>query len=93
MNTCQQNALDEENKNLLSYEKEKIELDEKKTLITAIVAFFFSLLAGVQIVKLAEANFMPMQIPQPAFIIKSDGSIYFSNCTDCARWKHLLFFG
>jgi len=31
---------------------------------------------GMQFVRLTEANFMPMQIPQPAFIIKSDGSVY-----------------
>jgi parallel beta-helix repeat protein len=77
MNTCQQNALENENKNLLSYEKGRFELDKKKALATAIIAaFFFSSLAGIQLVKLAEANFMPMQIPQPAFIIKSDGSVY-----------------
>jgi hypothetical protein len=68
MNTCQQNALDDENKNLLSYEKGKFELDEKKALIIVIiVAFFFSLLAGMQFVKLAEANFIPTQIPAANF--------------------------
>jgi hypothetical protein len=77
MNTCQQNALDEENKNLLSYEKGRFELDEKKaSIIAIIVTFFFSSFAGIQFVKLAEANFMPMQILQPAFVIKSDRSIH-----------------
>ena len=77
MNTCQQNASDDENKNLPSYEKGRFEVDKKQALTTAvIVALLSSALAGIQFVKLAEANFMPMQIPQPAFIIKSDGSVY-----------------
>ena len=52
-------------------------MDNKRMLTTVLVAaLLFSALAGLQFVKLAEANFMPMQIPQPAFIIKSDGSVY-----------------
>ena len=39
------------------------------------VILLFSALAGAQCVRLAEANFFPMQIPQPAFIIRSDGSV------------------
>jgi parallel beta-helix repeat protein len=39
------------------------------------VMLLFSALAGAQFVRLAEANFMPMQIPQPAFIIRSDGRV------------------
>ena len=48
----------------------------KKMVLTAFtVMLLFSTLAGVQFVRLAEANFMPMQIPQPAFIIRSDGRV------------------
>jgi parallel beta-helix repeat protein len=62
---------------LLSYEKGRFELDKKQVLTTAVIAaLFYSALAGMQFVRLAEANFMPMQIPQPAFIIKSGGSVY-----------------
>ncbi|HDQ05737.1 MAG TPA: hypothetical protein ENN36_03315 [Candidatus Bathyarchaeota archaeon] len=51
-------------------------MDRKRILAAAVVSvLLFSALAGVQFVRLAEANFMPMQIPQPAFIIRSDGSI------------------
>lgn len=51
-------------------------MDKKQILTTAfIVALLFSALVGLQFVRLAEANFMPMQIPQPAFIIRSDGSV------------------
>jgi parallel beta-helix repeat protein len=34
-----------------------------------------SLLAGVQFVRLVEANFLPAQKPQPAFTILNDGSV------------------
>jgi parallel beta-helix repeat protein len=37
--------------------------------------FLFSLLFGVQFVKLTEANIMPIPTPQPAFTIRSDGSV------------------
>jgi len=48
----------------------------KKMVPTAFtVMLLFSTLAGVQFVRLADANFMPMQIPQPAFIIRSDGRV------------------
>lgn len=49
----------------------------KRTVLAAAftVMFLFSALAGSQFVRLAEANFMPMQIPQPAFIIRSDGRV------------------
>jgi parallel beta-helix repeat protein len=49
----------------------------KRTVLAAsfTVMFLFSALAGTQFVRLAEANFMPMQIPQPAFIIRSDGRV------------------
>ncbi len=51
-------------------------MDKKQVLTTAfIVVLLSSALVGVQFVRLAEANFMPMQIPQPAFIIRSDGSV------------------
>jgi len=51
-------------------------MDKKQVLTTAFVAVLLSsALVGVQFVRLAEANFMPMQIPQPAFIIRSDGSV------------------
>ncbi len=51
-------------------------MDKKQILTTIfIVALLFSALAGLQFVRLAEANFFPMQIPQPAFIIRSDGSV------------------
>ena len=51
-------------------------MDKKQTLTTAFIAVLLSsALAGVQFVRLAEANFMPIQTPQPAFIIKSDGSV------------------
>jgi len=51
-------------------------MNKKQTTTTAFtVALLFSALAGVQFVRLAEANFMPIQTPQPAFIIKSDGSV------------------
>jgi parallel beta-helix repeat protein len=52
-------------------------MDKKQIVSTAFfVVLLFSALAGIQLVKLAEANIMPMQIPQPAFIIKGDGSVY-----------------
>jgi parallel beta-helix repeat protein len=40
--------------------------------------FLLLLLAEVQFVRLAKANFMPISysVPKPAFVIKSDGSIY-----------------
>ncbi len=41
MNVCQQNASDDENKNLLSYEKRRLELDEKNALINAVIAVLF----------------------------------------------------
>jgi parallel beta-helix repeat protein len=49
----------------------------KRTVLAAAftMMFLFSALAGVQFVRLAEANFFPMQIPQPAFIIRSNGSV------------------
>jgi len=51
-------------------------MNKKQMLVTAFISvLLFSALAGLQFVRLAEANFMPMQIPQPAFIIRSDGSI------------------
>jgi len=51
-------------------------MNKKQALTTAFtVALLFSALAGLQFVRLAEANFMPIQTPQPAFIIKSDGSV------------------
>jgi parallel beta-helix repeat protein len=51
-------------------------MSKKQTLTTAFIAvLLFSALAGVQFVRLAEANFMPIRTPQPAFIIKSDGSV------------------
>ncbi len=51
-------------------------MDKKQTLTTAFIAVLLSsALVGVQFVRLAEANFMPMQIPQPAFIIRSNGSV------------------
>jgi parallel beta-helix repeat protein len=51
-------------------------MDKKQILTTAFIAVLLSsALAGLQFVRLAEANFMPIQTPQPAFIIKSDGSI------------------
>ena len=51
-------------------------MDKKQMITTAFISvLLFSALVGVQCVRLAEANFMPMQIPQPAFIIKSDGSV------------------
>jgi parallel beta-helix repeat protein len=51
-------------------------MDKKQVLTTAFIAVLLSsALVGVQFVRLAVANFMPMQIPQPAFIIRSDGSV------------------
>jgi parallel beta-helix repeat protein len=51
-------------------------MDKKQVLTTAfIAALLSSTLVGAQFVRLAEANFMPMQIPQPALIIRSDGSV------------------
>jgi len=51
-------------------------MDKKQVLTTAFIAVLLSsTLVGLQFVRLAEANFMPMQIPQPAFIIRSDGSV------------------
>jgi parallel beta-helix repeat protein len=51
-------------------------MDKKQMLTTAFVAVLLSsALVGLQFVRLAEANIMPMQIPQPAFIIRSDGSV------------------
>jgi parallel beta-helix repeat protein len=49
----------------------------KKQMITAtfIAALLSSTLLGAQFVRLTEANIFPMQIPQPAFIIRSDGSV------------------
>jgi len=52
-------------------------MNRKQAVITAFCSLFlFSLLSGVQFVRLAEANFLPIQTPQPAFIIRSDGSVY-----------------
>jgi parallel beta-helix repeat protein len=51
-------------------------MDKKQMLTTVFIAVLLSsALAGLQSVRLAEANFMPMQIPQPAFIIRSNGSV------------------
>jgi parallel beta-helix repeat protein len=51
-------------------------MNKKQMLTTTFVAVLLSsALVGLQFVRLAEANFMPMQIPQPAFIIRSDGSV------------------
>jgi len=51
-------------------------MDRKQTLTTAFIAVLLSsALVGVQFVRLAEANFMPIRTPQPAFIIRSDGSV------------------
>jgi len=51
-------------------------MNRKQLRITAFCSLFlFSLLFGVQFVMLAEANFLPIQTPQPAFIILSDGSV------------------
>lgn len=51
-------------------------MNRKQLRITAFSSLFlFSLLFGVQFIRLAEANFMPIQTPQPAFIIRSDGSV------------------
>jgi parallel beta-helix repeat protein len=51
-------------------------MNKKQILTTSfIVSLLFSALAGVQTIRLVEANFFPMQIPQPAFIIRSDGSV------------------
>jgi parallel beta-helix repeat protein len=51
-------------------------MDKKRILASAVVSvLLFSALAGAQLVRLAEANFFPMQIPQPAFIIRSNGSV------------------
>jgi parallel beta-helix repeat protein len=51
-------------------------MNKKQILTTALVAVLLSsALAGVQFVRLAEANFMPIRTPQPAFIIKNDGSV------------------
>jgi parallel beta-helix repeat protein len=46
-----------------------------KLITVFIVLFLSSALVGMQFVMLAEANFFPMEIPQPAFIIRSDGSV------------------
>jgi parallel beta-helix repeat protein len=51
-------------------------MDKQQIWATAFICVLLSsALAGLQFVGLAEANFMPMQIPQPAFIIRSDGSV------------------
>ena len=51
-------------------------MNEKQLLITVFSSLFLlSLLVGVQFVRLAEANFMPVPTPQPAFTIRSDGSV------------------
>jgi parallel beta-helix repeat protein len=51
-------------------------MNKKQILTTTfIVSLLFSALAGMQTIRLAEANFFPIQIPQPAFIIRSDGSV------------------
>ncbi len=51
-------------------------MNKNSMLTTALISILiFSALIGVQFVKLAEANFFPIPIPQPAFVIRSDGSI------------------
>lgn len=51
-------------------------MNKKQLLITAFSSLLLlSLLAGDQFIRLAEANFLPAQKPQPAFTILSDGSI------------------
>ena len=51
-------------------------MNKKQLLITAFSSLFlFSLLFGVQFVRLSEANIMPFPKPQPAFTIQSDGSV------------------
>jgi parallel beta-helix repeat protein len=50
-------------------------MNKKMVLAAFTVTLLFSALVGAQFVRLAEANFFPMQIPQPAFIIRSDGSV------------------
>jgi len=51
-------------------------MNRKKLRITAFSSLIlFSLLFGVQFIRLTEANFLPIPTPQPAFIIRSDGSI------------------
>jgi parallel beta-helix repeat protein len=48
----------------------------KQLLATAFSSLvLFSLLVGVQFVGLAKANIMPFPTPQPAFTIRSDGSV------------------
>ena len=51
-------------------------MNKKQLLITAFSSLLlFSLLAEAQFVRLAGANFLPVPTPQPAFIIRSDGSV------------------
>jgi len=51
-------------------------MNMKQLLITAFSSLFlFSVLFGVQLVRLTEANIMPVPKPQPAFTIRSDGSV------------------
>lgn len=51
-------------------------MNEKQFLMTAFSSLLlFSLLVGVQFIRLAEANFLPAQKPQPVFTILSDGSV------------------
>ena len=53
-------------------------MGERRTalVLTFILALLlFSAVAGAIFVKLAEANFFPIPIPQPAFVIRSDGSV------------------
>jgi hypothetical protein len=51
-------------------------MNKKQLLMTTFsLLFLFSLLFGVQFVRLAEANIMPFPKPQPAFTIRSDGSV------------------
>jgi parallel beta-helix repeat protein len=40
-----------------------------------LIVFLCGAIFGIQSIKPTKANFMPMQIPQPAVVIRSDGSI------------------
>ncbi len=51
-------------------------MNKNMVLTRALISvLMLSTLLGVQFVKLAEANFFPIPIPQPAFVIRSDGSV------------------
>jgi len=51
-------------------------MDKKQMLASAFISMLlFSALVGVQFVRLAEANFFPIPTPQPAFVIRRDGSV------------------